>query len=117
MRRHKLPTNSSEHFPNPVVSGGEENNWWQANLEHQPLRLPLKCWFQPPFLASDCKAGLLPVAAEVGSRNPRWHFVQKGVRRKVSHLGFSYDPISTATTIFRIVGGKGYSPGDGDGSL
>ena len=54
------------------------------------------------------------MATEVGSRNQRWHFVQKGVRRKVSHLGFSYDPIPTATIMFRIVGGKGYSPGDGD---
>ena len=49
------------------------------------------------------------MASEMGSRRQRQHFVQKEVRRKVSQLAVSYDSISTATIMFRIVVGKGCS--------
>ena len=109
MRMHKLPTNFSENSPDAVASCNKNNKGWQANLKHQLLRLPWKCWFQPPFLASDHKPGQLPVASEMGSRKQREHFVQEEVRRKVSQLGVSYDSISIATIMFRIVVGKGYN--------
>ena len=49
------------------------------------------------------------MASEMGSRKQREHFVQEEVRRKVSQLGVSYDSISIATIMFRIVVGKGYN--------
>lgn len=55
--------------PKAVASCSKDDSGWQAKLKHQLLRLSLKGCFQPPFLASDRKAELLPVASEMGSKS------------------------------------------------
>lgn len=114
---HRLPTNFSENSPNPVISCGKDNNGWQANVKHQLLRLPLKCWFQPPSLVSDHKAEPLPVACEMGSRNQRQYFIQQEVKRKVSRVQVPHTIPILQSPSFRIMDGKGYGLRDHGGEL